>query len=252
MNLILGTSKLAAANNMLYLHKIRYFLSSIQNDEETAIDTAPLYSSGDAERILGRYLPESVYPGVQISTKFGRRVAKGVFPINRIAQKLMNMQYNFQSIYQNPLDSGYIYQDPRDSLVKHFRDSLSRLHRSRIDTYFFHGVNSDSVLDLQLEALLELKSSGKISAIGISTNERGVTIPREVGILQIPFRLIDHYRHIRNVQFQVHSLFEGVQDNIREVNSRINKLKEIENVKSVVVGTTNIEHFFALKEMVMR
>ncbi len=231
---------MACAKNMLTPLKIKRFLFALPTINELSIDTAPLYSAGDAERMLGRYLPATEFPRVRISTKFGLPSKEGFFPMNRLRQRYSYMQLKDKNSFQAPINS----------LARDLENSLNRLQRSNIEKYFFHGVRQESDLFPYLKDLSEFKRAGIITKIGLSTNDLNVLIPAEIDILQIPYRLLKPYESYRDKDIEVHSLFDGVLGDVREVKKRIEFLKTIPNVRSVVIGTSNVGHFIELSEMV--
>lgn len=95
-------------------------------------DTAEDYGHGASEELLGRVLAEHPRESVVIASKVG---AQGLRPTE---------------------------------LVWHCEDSLSRLKTDYIDLYQIHWPNPDVPISDTLGALEQLKSDGKIRAIGVS------------------------------------------------------------------------------------
>lgn len=110
----------------------------------TFFDTAPLYGTketdGIAETVLGRGLG-SDRDKVTIATKFGRYPTKGH----------LNTYFN------------------ADGVTTSVEDSLRRLGTDHLDVLFFHSpFGPDQIEDSVWQALEELKTSGKVRAVGHS------------------------------------------------------------------------------------
>jgi aryl-alcohol dehydrogenase-like predicted oxidoreductase len=100
------------------------------------IDTAPLY--GDSEFLIGKYMVKN--PNFTVSTKVGRPSPDEFSP---------------------------------EYILKQVRESISKLHLSRLETVFIHSLKSqDSLRDENIAALLDLKNLGLIKNIGYSGDNR--------------------------------------------------------------------------------
>lgn len=120
----------------------------------TTIDTAPIYGMGASESIVGEAIKSKRHQ-VQILTKFGMRwdLAKGDF---------------FIDSQQNDGTPVKIYKyNGRESIIAECEASLRRLNTDYIDLYQMHWPESVTPMDEILEALSELKQSGKIRAAGL-------------------------------------------------------------------------------------
>lgn len=239
MELILGTSALAAFRNYARQAKTRSFLKEVYSHGGTQIDTAPLYSSLDAEKIIGRTFPEDEYPDILISTKMGYRYSSAIFPFNRVNSRI--------SKYMN---GGSPVKQFKVSPELELKSSLNRLNRKKVHTYFLHDVDEPNRIDLFLQDLILLKQKGSTREIGIATRSRHMYVPEEIDALQIPYHLVEHYSERVFCKFQVHSLFADGQISNRCIAAKIEKLKNIPQVSSIVLGTTNISHYKQIWEMV--
>jgi aryl-alcohol dehydrogenase-like predicted oxidoreductase len=107
----------------------------------TLIDTAPVYGFGQAEEIVGKALAEGgLRPRVQLATKVG------------LAWK-----------------DGKPYRDSRPARIRQeIEDSLRRLRTDVIDLYQVHWPDLQTPLEETARTLQDLRSQGKIRAIGVS------------------------------------------------------------------------------------
>jgi len=134
--------------------EIRDAVSAIKNSMENGInliDTAPIYGKGLSEEIIGKSI-KGLRDKVILATKCGL-----VFDINK-------GEYFFQ--YEN-LGKVYKYLGP-ESIKKELEDSLKRLGTDYIDLYQTHWQDSTTEIEVTMDALMKLKSQGKIRAIGVS------------------------------------------------------------------------------------
>jgi aryl-alcohol dehydrogenase-like predicted oxidoreductase len=106
------------------------------------IDTANIYSDGEAERLLGRALKDLNIPrsDVIIATKVRGRTGPGPNAVGLTRGHIMNA----------------------------VKESLERLDTDYIDLYQIHGVDLLTPLDETLRALDDLVSSGMVRYIGCS------------------------------------------------------------------------------------
>jgi D-threo-aldose 1-dehydrogenase len=135
-------------------------------------DTAPQYGFGRSEHLMGDALRFN-QQGRVISTKVGRRL--------RPLQDGEKRAYDHAWVDPFPFDMVYDYSYA--GVMRSFEDSLQRLGLPKVDILYVHdigpmthGVEQNKVYWKQLseggyKALLELKASGKISAIGLGVNE---------------------------------------------------------------------------------
>jgi D-threo-aldose 1-dehydrogenase len=134
-------------------------------------DTAPLYGSGLAEHRTGNFLRQKTRADLVVSTKVGRwfRPAPGGANRGNWAGGL-----EFDAV----LDYSY------DGAMRSFEQSLLRLGLSRVDVLLIHDVDVythgsreacdrrfDEAMAGAYRALIELRQSGDVSAIGVGVNE---------------------------------------------------------------------------------
>jgi D-threo-aldose 1-dehydrogenase len=134
-------------------------------------DTAPLYGSGLAEQRTGNLLRQKARDGLVVSTKVGRwyRPAPGGATRGNWAGGL-----EFNAV----LDYSY------DGAMRSFEQSLLRLGLARVDVLLIHDVDVhthgsreacdrrfDEAMEGAYRALIELRQSGDVAAIGVGVNE---------------------------------------------------------------------------------
>lgn len=170
--LALGTMTFGAETDEAEAHRQ---LSMFTERGGNLIDTADVYSAGESEIIIGRWLAKrSRSDDVIVATK-GR-------------------------FYPPPGSPGA----SRRSLVRSVDDSLHRLGVDHIDVYFVHGWDDETPLDETLDTLSALVRQGKIQHLGWSNTtgwqlQRIITTARLGGfvvpiVFQPQYNLLD--RHI--------------------------------------------------------
>lgn len=137
------------------------------------VDTAPFYGFGRSERVVGDVLRGKRYV---LSTKVGRLLAPGAAPD----------PMSFGMI--DPLPFHPVYDYSYDGVMRSFEASQHRLGLDRIDILLVHdigemqhGADEDarhfgSLAASGYRALEELKTSGRVSAIGLGVNENTVCL----------------------------------------------------------------------------
>jgi len=133
-------------------------------------DTAPFYGSGLAERRVGDFLRDKPHGDYVLSTKVGRLL----MPDRAYAMERFNdgRAMPFRPVF----DFSY------DGIMKSFEQSLQRLGLESIDILFVHDIGRYSQRERHeaamaqflgggLRAMLELRASGAVKAIGAGVNE---------------------------------------------------------------------------------
>lgn len=138
----------------------------------THFDTAPIYSKGYSEKILGLF-SRNKRDRIQISSKFGLGgAAKNLMPISWAMS--LNKQ-NKSKIHINPgpikPDANISYRRiDQNQIDKNFHSSLKRLRTDYLDCFLLHEGISSFLTDESKSYLLELKKAGKVKKIGLATN----------------------------------------------------------------------------------
>lgn len=148
------------------------------------VDTAPQYGLGRAEHLVGDALRDR-REGVVLSTKVGRLLAP---------YKGTEMQ---RGAWIKPFPFDLVYDYSYDGIMRSVEDSRQRLGLATIDMLFVHdigvmthGKEENDIYWKQLSeggyrALLELKTSGDVKAIGLGVNEWEVIMEAfKLGALQ--------------------------------------------------------------------
>ena len=133
-------------------------------------DTAPFYGFGRSERRVGDILLGRDYV---LSTKVGRLLTPGAAP-NPAAMG-----------WPDPLPFHPVYDYSYDGIMRSYEDSLQRLGLDRIDILYVHDIGTEThgtensahfsaLAQGGYRALDELRSSGRVKAIGLGVNEAQV------------------------------------------------------------------------------
>lgn len=135
----------------------------------TYFDTAPRYGQGLSERRMGE---SGVLDNMVVSTKVGR-------VLHPIAPPPPGLErHGF--VDGDPFDETFDYS--YDGILRAFESSLARLRRDQIDVVYVHDIGALThgadyerhrkvLLESGTKALAELRSSGRVKAIGLGVNE---------------------------------------------------------------------------------
>ena len=135
------------------------------------VDTAPYYGLGLSERRVGDLL--RARSDVVISTKAGRLLAPAP------AADTVRERYGFMS----PMPFEPMFDYTRDGILRSHEASLNRLGLAHVDILYVHDIGRETHEDSNpryrsqliegggLAALAELRSDGRVSAIGLGVNE---------------------------------------------------------------------------------
>ncbi|MGM9923861.1 MAG: aldo/keto reductase [Bacillus sp. (in: firmicutes)] len=104
------------------------------------LDTAYIYGIGRSEELIGEVLKEFNREDVVIATKAAHRKQ----------------------------DDGIVFDNSPAFLQQSVEDSLKRLQTDYIDLFYIHFPDDNTPKDEAVQALFELKQSGKIRSIGVS------------------------------------------------------------------------------------
>jgi len=138
-------------------------------------DTAPFYGFGQACRIVGDALREMPRDEWVLATKVGRLLRPRADTLGDSALR-----------HQMPFDLVFDYS--YDGVLRSFEDSLQRLGLAQIDILYAHDLGRrqhgpdrhakfmSSFRQGGYRALEELRSSGRVRAIGVGVNEREVLL----------------------------------------------------------------------------
>lgn len=156
-NLLTQVSEESAAEALAaaWRHGLRYF------------DTAPFYGYGLAEERVGAALRDQPRDAFTLSSKVGRLVRPGP----RTAPD--EIQPNGQPFYLAKPDMMLVSDYSYDGAMRSVEESLRRLGTDRIDIAYIHDpdLHFDVALSGACKALVELRASGVVKAIGAGMNQ---------------------------------------------------------------------------------
>lgn len=150
----------------------RTVLAAARQHGFSYFDTAPHYGQGLSERRVGDVLRQSSNRDCVLSTKVGRLLKPAGYATER---------HGFVS----PMPFDIVYDYSYSGIMRSFEDSLQRLGLDRIDMLFMHDIGRYThgednqrlfpiAMDGGYRAMDELRSSGRVRAIGLGVNETEV------------------------------------------------------------------------------
>ncbi len=138
-------------------------------------DTAPHYGRGRSEKRIGACLANRPRDDYALSSKVGRVLSPGE-------------HLDAADGFIKPLPNAVRYDYSADGILESFESSCERLCTSRIDILFVHDIgvmthgevanarHFDDLMGSGMQALHDLKQSGRINAIGLGVNETQVCL----------------------------------------------------------------------------
>ena len=132
-------------------------------------DTAPHYGQGLSERRVGDYLRQFCDQNYLLSSKVGRLLRPAGYATERHG-------------YVSPMPFDFYYDYSFDGIMRSFEDSLQRLGLDCIDILYMHDIGTmthgdinygyfKTAMDGGYRAMDELRSDGRVKAIGLGVNE---------------------------------------------------------------------------------
>jgi len=155
----------------------------------TLIDTAPYYGLGLSEHRVGRFVRGLERDGVVLATKVGRVLV----PARAGGRE--------DTFWAGGLDFDFRFDYSYDGVMRSHEDSLQRLGLDRVDLLAIHDLDlrhgSREEFEARLgelqgggaRALVELRASGAVSAIGLGINTLGA-IPRVLDVLDLDYVIV--------------------------------------------------------------
>lgn len=200
----------------------------------TWFDLAPAYGAGQAEAIFGQAL-SGQRDRVQICTKVGlSRPAQpfwkpALMPVARRAIRVGKPLR--ERIRRSGLTRPHAEPVTPDYLRTSLEESLDRLRTDHVDLYALHGVAPEVLADEAiLEALREIRGSGKARAIGVASEEPAVQLALSLGepfnVVQVALGEVasDFVEQAHHREFGVisHGIFGvGVGSGLAQVEQRL-------------------------------
>ncbi len=161
-------------------------------------DVARSYGSGDAEALLGEFLPTCPEP-VSVATKFGLKppeIGKGGRVLVSLARRIMRFSPRLRAAMggksRSMVKSGaFSVDDARAALEK----SLQELRLERIPVYLLHDCEPADCTAELASFLNDAVASGRIGAFGVATGTRQILqidqqAPEFTRVVQYPFSLV--------------------------------------------------------------
>ncbi len=138
-------------------------------------DTAPHYGRGRSEARIGAWLADKPRDQYVLSTKVGRVLSPGA-------------QMKEADSFINPLPNAVRYDYSADGIRESFEGSCERLGTSNIEILYVHDIgvlthgaeanarHFDDLMGSGMQALHDLKQSGRVKAIGLGVNETQICL----------------------------------------------------------------------------
>ena len=186
--LVLGGSGLAGMFNPVSEHDAENILATAIGRGVYHVDTAPFYGHGLSEVRIGNFLRQNseLVPQVKLSTKVGRLLV----PCEQGQVE--------RGIWAEPLSFNVVFDYSYDGIMRSFESSAERLGVETVDTLYIHDLDKRThgeglagrvreLRDSGWNALLELKSEGRVRNLGIGLNEIGpaISLQKEFGFDEI-------------------------------------------------------------------
>ncbi|EFC38707.1 predicted protein [Naegleria gruberi] len=119
-------------------------------------DTANIYSNGESERILGKFIRENNIPREEVV------IATKVFgPVDKSGEQRLLLLSDDKKVNTHGLS--------RKHIMHAVEESLERLGTDYIDLYIIHRWDPDTPIEETMETLHDLVKSGKVRYIGASS-----------------------------------------------------------------------------------
>jgi D-threo-aldose 1-dehydrogenase len=187
----------------------------------TYFDTAPIYSAGYSEKIIG-YFQKNKRDKIQIATKFGLGNVRKIFlPISAAIyiNRLRKSNTKDSGITTSFKSAEISYRKiEKHQIEKSLDSSLKRLKTDFLDSFLLHEGLFDFLTDESLYYLNTIKKEGKVRHLGLATNFYNLKSDRHLDfwdILQYENRPNDNQPDGFLAEHQLqkhihHSLLQGI------------------------------------------
>lgn len=248
--LVFGCCSLSANKSKKRAIKILKHAESLGIKE---FDTAPLYSKGYSELILGEAFKNN--KEVNVTTKIGNYDAsKTIIPAS-IAMPLNNFIKRFKFKNKN-LSNQLSYLKQTTNYDFHFKkqikSSQKKLNCINIETILLHEINPykiDKQIIKNLEIFLRSQNIRNLGYAGyIHPEIFEIAIPEWVKILQlmIPYgsnmyeeKILYLLEKYSNIEFRFFNIFSGINPNGYKINYAKKIIKDFPNTKIIFQTTSN-------------
>lgn len=247
-------------------------------------DVAPLYGLGSAETLLGQFSRRVPSDEIIIATKVGLSVSSAANFFGRSRAQVLVRSALTRYPQLRPLAravaSGTAKSPQLDEHVirRSLAQSLEALQRESVDILLTHELDVENLDESALDCLRDLRSSGKVKAVGASLNAedglRPTSLPPEFTHLQAPAfaalvpdstddGLIMSYYGIRSSLAQQLAFSRWSASEARALGAvasqgcllmrdamrlAVSLLVASRPSSRVIVGTTSLEHLVELKD----
>lgn len=208
------------------------FINDCINSGLKLFDTAPVYSNGRIETLLGKF------DEIKVVTKI---------PASR--KPLLNENIDINSCYNIEL--------LRDSV----EISKSRLN-SNVNIFMLHNWNCNwNFKNSIIYELIEIKNKGLCKKIGISlpnfyTGKLDDELLDHIDVIMAPYNnenkwIEEHFMNLKNhkVEILCRSIFKGGNEVPRTDNELIDLIRKVTFSDYLVVGATNVEHLLQIDKI---
>ena len=154
----------------------------------TYFDTAPIYSAGYSEKIIGYFQKNKRYK-IQIATKFGLGNVREIFlPISAaiyINKLKKNTAKDFSTAASFRDEKISYRRIEKHQIEKSLDSSLRRLKTDFLDSFLLHEGLFDFLTDESLYYLNTIKKEGKVKQLGLATNFHNLKSDRHLDFWDI-------------------------------------------------------------------
>jgi aryl-alcohol dehydrogenase-like predicted oxidoreductase len=224
----------------------------------TLFDTANIYGQGDSERWLGAALRGR---DAFVCSKAGQIMPASSTPLRLVKLALKPAVRSVAPLRRKVLNrraAPYPLCFEPDHLRREARASLRRLNRERIEGFFLHGPELETVRRGEAVGVLdELRQTGDIGWPGVSTDEAETAMaalddPR-VRLLQLPLELLTAAPEVglaaerSGVRVLVREVFGGFDPERAAIRHEaadraVREALDLSGASAVLVGTSKIVH----------
>lgn len=224
-------------------------------------DTSNIYAQGESEQLLGRIM--SGQQDVVICTKVGKYLPLSkrlLLPFKSVIKQLVGNNDILRAGIRSSRARGMPTNWNPGYIQKSVEKSLQRLNRDYIHVLMLHSPSAEIVRQGDaIGALVKLKSSGKIGAVGVSVDDVSTAMAAladpHVEALQLPLHPGD-----LSYDFVLKTAYErGIVVVAREVlggpnvigkamligdivTQRLKQVTELPSVSLALLGTTKVKH----------
>ena len=198
-----GGAQLGGLHRTLDEQEAEQTLEAVYNAGILYYDTSPFYGHGRSEHRVGHYLRQQPRDSFVLSTKVGRLYKSAHLPPVHFKQR--------SQIWTDGLPFVFEFDYTYDGVMRSHEDSLQRLGVDRVEVLLIHDLDVDlydgedgiagamDQLDSGggLKALMQLRDSGAIKAIGAGINREEMIkqfldrFDLDVFLLAMPYSLIE-------------------------------------------------------------